>query len=102
VPVGDPTRATPVRLRLRVAPGARRSEVVGRLGESWKVRVHAAPERRRANDEVIALLAEALDVPRNHIRVVSGHTARDKVVELERLPLDEAERRLVSAGEGTG
>ncbi len=97
MPVGDPTRATPTRLRLRVTPGARRSEVVGRLGETWKVRVQAAPERGRANAEVVELLADALELGRGELRVVAGHTSRDKIVELERMPLDEAERRLDSA-----
>lgn len=34
--------AATTRLRVRVAPGAARSEVVGRFGDSWKVRVGAA------------------------------------------------------------
>lgn len=93
--------ARPVRLRVRVAPGARRSVIVGRLGDAWKVRVSAPPERGRANDEVVALLAEHLDLHRSELRVVSGHTSRDKVIELDRLPLDEAERRLASAGKDT-
>ena len=97
MPVGEPTRTTPTRLRLRVTPGARRSEVVGRLGETWKVRVHAAPERGRANAEVVELLADTLEVARSELRVVAGHTSRDKIVELKRMPLEEAERRLVSA-----
>jgi uncharacterized protein len=97
---GSPVTAA-VRLRLRVVPGASRSEVVGRLGDAWKVRVHAPPERGRANDEVVALLAEHLGLHRSEIRVVAGHTTRDKVVELERLSLDEAARRLASAGRGT-
>ena len=86
------------RLRLRVAPGARRSEVVGRLGDAWKIRVHAPAERGRANDEVVALLAEHLGVGRAQIRVIAGRSNRDKVIEVDRLALDEAERRLASAG----
>jgi uncharacterized protein (TIGR00251 family) len=87
-----------VRLRLRVSPGARRSGVVGRRGEAWKVRVAAPPERGRANDEVVDLLARSLDVPRPDVRVVSGAASRDKVVELSGLTLDEVERRLAAAG----
>ena len=86
------------RLRLRVAPGARRSAVVGRHGDGWKLRGAAAPERGRANEEVVSLLAETLDVPRSDIRLVSGLGARDKIVELAGLEPDEIERRLARAG----
>jgi hypothetical protein len=84
----------PVRLRVRVAPGARRSEVVGRLGDAWKLRVRSAPERGRANDEVVDLLCGTLHLTRRDLHVVSGFTSRDKIVEIERLSLEEAERRL--------
>ena len=82
------------RLRLRVSPGAARTELVGRHGDAWKVRVSAAPERGRANDAVVRLLAEHLHVPRASVSVVSGHTSTDKVVELQGLDPREAERRL--------
>jgi hypothetical protein len=95
VPVAERTRS-PIRLRVRVVPGARTTQVVGRLGDAWKLRVHAAPERGRANDEVVALLAETLGLPRADVRVVAGHTTRDKVVELGGISRDEAERRLES------
>jgi uncharacterized protein (TIGR00251 family) len=91
------TRRSAVRLRVRVAPGARRSEIVGRHGEAWKLRVRAAPERGRANDEVVALVAARLGLDKAHVRVVAGHTSRDKIVELDGLELHDAERRL--AGE---
>ena len=96
MPVGERTR-TKARLRLRVVPAARRSQVVGRLGESWKLRVHAAPERGRANDEVVALLAGTLGLAPAEIRIVAGRTTRDKVVELSGITFDEAEHRLAAA-----
>ena len=98
----DPVeRVRPVRLRVRVAPGAHRTELVGRLGDAWKLRVSAPPERGRANDEVVALLAAELGLARSEIRVVAGQTARDKVVEVDRMTLDEVERRLAAAGRDT-
>lgn len=100
-PADPVARVRPVRLRVRVSPGARRSEVVGRLGDAWKLRVGAPPERGRANDEVIALLAVQLGLARSEIRVVAGETARDKVVEVDRMTLDEVERRLAAAGRDT-
>jgi uncharacterized protein (TIGR00251 family) len=87
-----------VRLRLRVMPGATRAGVVGRHGDAWKVRVTAPAERGRANTAVVALLAESLGVRPPDVRVVAGLAARDKVVELSGVTLEEAERRLRTAG----
>jgi uncharacterized protein len=85
------------RLRLRVSPGAARAEIVGRHGEAWKVRVPAAPERGRANEAVVALLAATLSVDRRAVTLVSGHASRDKIVELTGLDAAEVERRLLTA-----
>jgi uncharacterized protein len=74
--------------------------VVGRHGDGWKVRVAESPERGRANDAVLALLARTLAVPRASLTLVSGHGARDKVVELDGIEPGEVERRLTAAGEG--
>jgi len=85
------------RLRLRVSPGAGRAAVVGRYGEAWKVRVTAAPEDGRANDAVLRLLAEVLAVPRGALTLISGHSGRDKIVELVGVGPALADRRLSSA-----
>ena len=85
------------RLRLRVSPGAQRTELAGRHGDAWKVRVSAPPDRGRANDAVVALLTKRLGLPRGAVSVVSGATSRDKIVELRGVATDEAERRLGEA-----
>jgi uncharacterized protein len=88
---------TSTRVRLRVSPGARRSELVGRHGDGWKVRVTAPPEDGRANEAVLDLLAECLDLPRRSLSIVSGHTAREKVVQLDGIDRAEGKRRLEEA-----
>jgi uncharacterized protein YggU (UPF0235/DUF167 family) len=90
------------RVRIRVSPAARRTELLGRHGAGWKARVAAQPERGRANAAVEALLATALSVPRRGVRVVAGHTSRDKVVEVEGLDAAEIEARLSEASRGRG
>jgi uncharacterized protein len=89
--------AASTRVRLRVSPGAGRAEIVGRHGDGWKVRVTAAPEHGRANDAVLRLLADALSLPRESLTIVSGHSARDKIVELTGVGPGLIERRLASA-----
>lgn len=87
------------RLRLRVSPGASGSEVVGRHGEAWKLRVAARAESGKANEAVVDLLAATLEIPRGRIEIVRGHVSRDKTVALHDLTADEAERRLVAVAE---
>jgi uncharacterized protein len=82
------------RISVTVSPGAARTELVGRHGDGWKARIAAPPERGRANDALVELLAGALEVPLSSVRVVSGLAAKAKVVEVDGLSAVEAERRL--------
>ena len=91
------TEAT-TRLKLRVSPGARRPGIAGRHGDAWKVRVSEPPEDGRANEAVLRLLAETLDVPRARVALVSGQSSRDKIVVLDGLEQAQTERLLASAG----
>jgi uncharacterized protein (TIGR00251 family) len=91
--------APKTRLRVRVVPGASRSGVAGRHGESWKLRVCRPPERGKANAAVLELLSDTLRVPRRQLELVSGGGARDKVVEVTGLSLAEAEERLGAAAQ---
>jgi uncharacterized protein (TIGR00251 family) len=89
--------AASTRLRLRVSPGSGRAEIVGRHGDAWKVRVTAPPEHGRANEAVVRLVAETVCIPRKAVTIVSGHGARDKIVELTGVGPALIERRLASA-----
>ena len=88
---------TGTKLRVRVIPGSNAPGVVGRYGDAWKIRVREAPERGRANEAVVELLAGTLAVPKADVRLVAGHGTRDKLVELTGLSADETDRRLAAA-----
>jgi uncharacterized protein (TIGR00251 family) len=84
------------RLSLKVVPGSSRDEVVGWLGDLLKVQVKALPEKGRANEAVIALLADRHSVDASSIAVVSGHGSPAKVVAVEGMD-DEAIRQAFPA-----
>jgi uncharacterized protein len=84
------------RLSLKVVPGSSRDEIVGWLGDSLKVKVKAPPEKGRANEAVIALLADRLGIDASSIAVVSGHGSPAKVVDVDGMD-DEAIRQAVSS-----
>jgi hypothetical protein len=66
------------RLSLKVVPGSSRDKIVGWLGDSLKLKVKAPPEKGRANEAVVALLAERLGIDASSIAVVSGHSGYSK------------------------
>lgn len=80
------------RLSLKVVPGSSRDEVVGWLGESLKVKVKAPPEKGRANEAVVALLADRLGIDPSSIAVASGHRSPAKIVAVDGMD-DEAIRQ---------
>lgn len=77
--------ASGVRLEIRTIPRSTRASVDGMRGDRLVVRVTAAPVDQAANDAVVALLAEILDVPKSAVHIVSGATSRNKSVVIERV-----------------
>jgi uncharacterized protein len=61
---------------------------VGERGGAVLIRVTAPPVDGRANDALCRLIAKAAGVAPSRVRVVRGHTARDKVLEVEGIEPD--------------
>ncbi|GGK98414.1 DUF167 domain-containing protein [Sphaerisporangium melleum] len=72
-----------MRLGIRVRPGASRESVGGAYGEdAIVVRVNARAVDGRATEAALRAVAEAFGVRRADVRLVTGATSRDKVVEI--------------------
>jgi uncharacterized protein (TIGR00251 family) len=82
------------RLKVKVVPGSSRSEISGWLGDMLKVRVAAQPEKGKANSAVMALLAERLGLSKNKLKVISGKTSQQKVIEVRGLSISQVKRKL--------
>ena len=65
-------------LAVHVQAGAGRTEVVGRYGDTLKLRVAAPPTGNRANDAVVALVAKEFNLSRADVSVISGASSRQK------------------------
>jgi uncharacterized protein YggU (UPF0235/DUF167 family) len=79
------------RFAVRLTPKGGRDAIDGwRAGADGKaalaVRVAAAPEDGRANAALIALLARFFELSKGRIRIVTGATARLKIVEIDAAP----------------
>jgi uncharacterized protein (TIGR00251 family) len=81
-------------LRVKVVPNASRTAVAGVLGDALKVQVAQPPEAGKANEAVIALLAQALGVPGRALRIVAGSSHSRKTVEIAGMTRDALLARL--------
>jgi uncharacterized protein len=72
-----------VLLSVRVMPGSRRNGIVGIHGDRLKIAVQAPPEKGKANEAVIEILAKALGLKSSKLRLASGATNQNKVVLIE-------------------
>jgi uncharacterized protein (TIGR00251 family) len=73
-----------VTLRVKVTPRSPKSEIAGQLADgTLKVKLAAVPEKGKANDALIDLLAKHYNVPRSKIEILSGHTSPLKLVRIE-------------------
>lgn len=69
-------------IAVKVTPRARRN-AVDAAGPILRVHVTAPPDKGKANDAVIRLLADALGVAKSRLTLIRGATARDKTFRLD-------------------
>lgn len=74
--------ANAVRFSVKVQPRASRNEIVGVLGGALKVKLTAPPVDGAANAALIELFSSELGVPKRKISIISGESARTKVVQV--------------------
>lgn len=84
------------RLETKIIPGASRTEIVGWLGDSLKIKVAAPPEKGKANQAVIKLLSEKLALAEESITIVRGSTSQRKVFEISGITYQQLSQALPS------
>jgi uncharacterized protein (TIGR00251 family) len=89
-----------VTLAVHAQPGARKTAITGVYGEGpaaqLKIAVQAPPLEGRANQALIAFLAESFSLPKNAIEVTVGELSRSKVFLLRGVTLPQAEAHLAA------
>lgn len=85
------------RLYVRVTPRAGRNEITGFTEGVLHVKLAALPDKGKANKELIDYLSKVLGTGKSSLRLLKGHTSRNKVIEVDGLSLDDI-TRLISSG----
>ncbi|MBY5649550.1 DUF167 domain-containing protein [Rhizobium leguminosarum] len=82
-----------LRLAVRLTPNGGRDALDGieadGKGEAFlKARVTAVPEKGKANKALILLIAKSLRIPKSSVSLISGETARRKILRIDGDPED--------------
>lgn len=79
---------------VRAQPNAKRTAVLGDRNGALHVTVTASPEHGKANEAIVALLAELLWCRKSKITLLSGLTSREKAFLIEDMTPIEIQKRL--------
>ncbi len=70
-------------LRVKVKPNSKRPRIEREEDGSLTVHLKSPPVDGKANEELIRQIAEMCDVPKSRVRIKSGLSSRNKVLEVE-------------------
>jgi len=74
-------------IQVKITPRSSKNAFEGWQGDVLRIRLHAVPKKGEANEELISFLSERLEIPKSHIRLVSGQTSRLKRIEIREMSL---------------
>jgi uncharacterized protein len=81
-------------LSIRIQPRASRNEVLHLENGGLKIRLTAPPVDNAANEALVKFLSSLLSVAKSQVEIVSGHTAREKIVRIHGVSEADAKRIL--------
>ena len=75
-------------LRIKVIPNSNKNEITEILEDenkekTYKIRIKAAPEKGKANKELIKFLGKKLNINKKNILIISGKTERIKLLRIK-------------------
>ena len=71
-----------IRLRLYVKPSSKTEKI--EIEEHYiSISINAAPEKGKANKEIIEILSKKLKINCSAFSIISGQKSRDKIIEIE-------------------
>ena len=69
--------------KVKVKPNSKQQKIEEQLDGSLTIYLKSPPVDGKANEELIKVLAEKFDVPKYYIRIKSGLSSRQKLVEID-------------------
>ncbi len=71
------------KISVKTHPKSKKIEVIQKDTAHYEVWVREAPDKGKANQAVIKALSDHLGLPPSRLTISSGHTSRNKIIEIE-------------------
>jgi uncharacterized protein (TIGR00251 family) len=71
-----------MRINVKVKPSAGRNEIIKIDETHFEVRVTVPPEKGKANQRTLEILAKYFKVPKSKINLIRGETYKEKVFDI--------------------
>lgn len=71
-----------MKLNINVIPRSSETKIVEQNDNFLKIKIKSAPEKGKANDELIKFLAKHFKISKSKVNIIKGKTSRNKIVEI--------------------
>jgi uncharacterized protein (TIGR00251 family) len=82
-----------ITLNVKVTPNASRNEIMGLTDGTWRIKIAAAPDKGKANKELIEFFSKRLGIKKSSISILKGQTSHNKVVAINGITQEEIVKR---------
>ena len=72
-----------MKIFVSVKTNAKEDAVQSVNGSHYSVRIKASPVQGKANEALLRLMADFLDIPVSRLRIVSGFSSKQKILEVQ-------------------
>ena len=70
-------------IHVKVFPDAKRQSIEQTTDHTLRIFVREPAERNQANKKVLELVADFYNLPKNHLRMITGHRSLKKIIQIQ-------------------
>ncbi|MFA6119239.1 MAG: DUF167 domain-containing protein [Parachlamydiales bacterium] len=75
-------------IKVKIIPKSKINKIVEFENDILKIKIKAVPEKGKANEELIKFLSEIFSISKKDIKIVSGHHAKIKLIQIDGITID--------------
>ena len=79
-------------VKVKITPKSKINKIINFDNDILKIKIKAIPEKGRANEELIYFLSEILNLSKSNIKILTGPTAKIKLIQIDGISQDDFNR----------